>query len=351
MDIKKLAILSTLPLMHLCAEEPEQVSSSTDLIGNYQLQDGCGFTVSGSAIYWKANEGGVDYVIQNNGTSGVNNNAAVKRASFDWNWGWKAELDYQVPQNKMSLGASWTHYITDGSSTKSVELPETLFSVWSLPTGGGIPPVAFEQNATAHSRLCLNTIALGMGTAFAPRPFLEITPFIALSSAWIKQKFDFNLSGGPGLSGHTTVDDAITMKNNFWGIGPKIGMNTLWDLGYGIGIAGNFNLSLLYGFFKISQEEVTTFSGLTPPTTYLDVNHNMFHLARLNFDFLLGLRWDKMWCKDRLHSMIEAGWENLIFLGQNQLMRFPSQVNHGINTSSNNDLTIQGLSLRASLSF
>ncbi len=347
-----------LPIMHITAAQNKQETQPVpppppppNLEGHYQVQDAYGVSLSLSALYWKPYEEGLDFVIQNQGSTGLVNNASVRRAPFNWHWGWRAGLGYQIPQKKMNVEASWTHYTSKGSSSPSVDLPLTLFSVWSLPTGGAIPPVNFEQQATAHSRLFLNVVDLGLSGVFAPRPFLDITPYIGLSTAWIHQKFNFNLAGGPGLNGHTTLDDKIRMKNDFWGIGPKIGMDTLWDLGYGFGICGNFNLSLLYGFFKLKQQETAEFSGLEPPTTFLDLTHNLFHIARLNFDTLIGLRWDKMFQDGRYHLTVEAGWENLIFLGQNQLMRFPSQINQGINSSGKGDLTIQGGSGRVAFTF
>ena len=63
------------------------------------------------------------------------------------------------------------------------------------------------------------------------------------------------------------------------------------------------------------------------------------------------LRWDRMFCCNRYHLLFEAGWENLIFLGQNQLMRFTTQTNSGINIPTQGDLSLQGLSLRALFAF
>ena len=348
----KFILMSLIATASMSAEEPSASCpiQEPNLIGHHQIQDGYGITISGSAMYWQPKENGLDFVIKNDGAVGVNNNGQVKQIPFDWSWGGKVELDYQVPK-KMDIGLSWTYLSSHGKTTVSATLPETLFSTWSIPTGSSISPVAREQLARAHANLKLNLIDLGIGTTFSPRPFLDITPFIDLSSAWIHQHFHLILSGGPGLNGSTTLDDSIHLKNNFWGIGPKIGLNTLWNLGYGFGICGNFNGSLLYGLFEISQSERTTFIGLSPATNYLDISQNTFHLATFNLDFFLGLRWDHMFCNNRYHLLLEAGWENLLFFNQNQLMRFPSQVNAGLNSSQKGDLSMQGGTVRAAFTF
>lgn len=365
-------LLAALPFFGVCAEsiasekivsceeqeacttpccEPKPCCDWNPCGGHYQICNGCGFTVTASALYWKPQEESIDFVIQNTGTTGINDGGIVKRAEFDWDWGFRAGLGYQMPCQMMDLHASWTYFKSTGTTSQNVDFPTTLFSVWSLPTGAAIPPTAFEQSAKAKSHLTLNMLDVGIGATFSPCCFLDIFLFADLSTMWLDQKFQFNLSGGPGLNGHVTVDDQIKMTNDFWGIGPKIGLDTLWILGCGFGIVANMNLSLLYGEFRVTQNETTIFSDLTPPTVYLDIDHNRFHLGRLNFDFLLGLRWDAVCFSDCWHFLLEAGWESIIFLGQNQLMRFPSQVNHGINISGKGDLTLQGVSVRAAVIF
>jgi len=331
------------------SQQPNQAmpTAPVDLQGKYQVENAYGVTLSGSALYWKAYEEELDYVIKNTGATAINNGGEVERAAFDWNWGFRVDLGYEIPKKKMDLDLCWTSYRTEGTVSDSVASPVTLFSVWSIPNQAG---TAFEFQSNAHAHLSINILDFGMSATFAPRRFLDITPFIDLSAARIHQKIHFNLSGGPGVGGLTVVDDSIQMKNDFWGIGPKLGINTLWDLGWGFGICGDFNLSLLYGFFDITQNEAATFRG-TVPNTFLDIERNKFHLPRLNFDLFLGMRWDRMFCSNRCHLLFEAGWENLIFLGQIQLMRFVNQDNSGINVTSKGDLALQGLSMRATFTF
>ena len=351
----KSILFLAVPVLGLFADpipKPEPCESKikytpVDLQGRYQIRDAYGVTVSGSALFWKPYEEGLDYAIQNVGATAVNNDGMVKRPRFDWNWGSRINFGYEIPREKMDLDLSWTWYTSSGTVSSNVTSPTTLFSVWSLPNLAGN---AYEYQSTAHTHLIFNRIDLGMSGTFAPRSFLELTPLIDLSALWIHQKFDFNLSGGPGINGRSVVDDKIAMKNNFFGIGPKLGINTLWNLGYGLGIFGNFDLSLLYGFFDISQSEIVTFTG-TGPNTYLDLPSNSYHDPRMNFDLMLGLSWDWMFACGKYHLHLDAGWENSIFLGQNQLMRFTSTTYPGINNLVKGDLSLQGLTMRALFTF
>lgn len=344
--MNKSLLFLALPALSLFAA-PACRPAPIDLKSRYQTACGYGGTASASLLYWKAYEEGLDYVIENVGASGLNNNGNVKRPTFDWNWGARVAMGYEIPQQKMNLDLTWTWYKTNGSDSSDALPPSTLFSVWSLPNGAGN---AYEYQSHAHTHLIFNRLDLGIDGTFAPRPFLEITPSAALSALWIHQKFNFNLSGGPGINGLFVVDDNIAMKNNFFGIGPKLGIDTLWNMGYGFGIIGNFNLSLLYGFFDISQEETVTFSG-TGPNTYLDLAHNVYHDPRMNFDLMLGLSWDWLSNSGKYHLHFDAGWENSIFLGQNQLMRFTNTTYPGINNLVKGDLAFQGLTVRGMFTY
>jgi len=318
-----------------------------DLEGAYQLQNANGVTISGSFLYWKAYEDGLDFVIKNGGATTINDDGAVERADFNWNCGTRVDFGYEVPHKRMDLNLCWTWYKTSGRFDDAVTSPNALFSVWSIPNGAG---TQWDYIGKADTNLQFNSLDLGMSGTFAPRRFLEITPSINLSMLWVHQKFDFNLSGGPGIGGHTVVDDQIDMKNNFFGVGPKAGIDTLWNLGYGFGMVGNFNVSILYGHFHVSQHETVIFRG-TAPIVYLDLDKNFYNDPRVNFDLMLGVRWDKMLYQGKYHLLLEAGWENLIFMGQNQLMRFNNTAHPANNSTINGDLALQGLSLRALFAF
>ena len=315
---------------------------------NEPVLDLYGVTPSFSFLFWKANEGSLDYVIKNNGEFILNDPGKVRRAEFDWDVGYRFGLNYEIPAQKMTLGAEWFYFSADGTRSLEVNLPNVLFSVWSIPLGGG--SLNYETKARAKADLTLNRIDLGLRTLFSPRRFLELTPCFELTSLWIDQSFDFLLSGGPGVPGKSVVSDHIEMQNNSWSLGPKVGLDTFWLMGKGIGLVCDFSATLFYSFFDVKQKEVVVFEEDTP-FPFLDVGQNKFHRGTFSLDTFVGLRLNQKLREDRVSFSIEAGWEHLILFSQNQLMRFVSLVDQGLNLSMNDDLTIQGLSMKASLSF
>ncbi len=307
------------------------------------------FTLSVSGLLWQAHEEGLDYMIKNSaGLAFVDDDGSVKRIDFDWDGGVRIAVGYET-DCKMGFYLNWTYFSTDGSDSSTATFPASLFPVWTIPGSN----LTSSTKAEASWRLHLNILDLQMNALFSPCCFLALKPYIALSTAWIDQKFNINSSGGMsrGTAAFVVLDDDIDMKNDFWGIGPKFGLETSWFLGCGFSIFGNADISILYGEFDISQEESVLLEGITPAIIYLDLTKDKFWLSRVNLDFILGFKWERTFRDGCYYFAMEAGWENLFFFGQNQLMRFVDDTNPGINIPVKGDLTIQGLSVKASFGF
>jgi len=316
----------------------------------YTIDCGWDVTISASALIWRPQCEGLDYVILNNaGTAFANSDAKVKRVDFDWDYGVRIGLGYQLPCFMMDLGLIYTYYDAKASDSSTAPPLGGLYQIWTIP-GSDLTPAT---NANAKWKLNLNMLDFQMSTTFVPRCFLELTPFIALSTAWIDQKFNIQTRGGSStqITNAIVLDDTIRMKNDFWGIGPKAGLNTLWKFGCGFSIFGDMNASLLFGRFDLDQSESVLLAGVNPAFIYLDLDDNRFWLSRFALDLNLGLQWDWMFCCDNYHLSLQAGWEHLYLPGQNQLLRFQTVTSPGINLSTKGDLTFQGVTLKGSLTF
>lgn len=330
-----------------CAEKT--LSKECSQAGLYNLQNGYNVTFSGSALFWRAQEEGLDYVIRNDSGTAFANNATVKRIDFEWDWGFRLAAGYQVSDCRMDLDLTWTRFHTKDSDSTHAPFFGGLYPVWTIP-GSSLTPAT---RARASWKLDLDMVDLRMKTTFAPRSFLELKPFIALSTAWVYQNFEINNSGGSStqIANAVVIDDKIRMKNDFWGLGPKIGFNSMWILGRGFSILGDLDASFLYGWFDLHQKETVLLTGLSPAITFLDIDNNSFSLIRSTLHTMIGLKWDRMFACDRYHLSLEAGWETLYLFAQNQLLRFQTVSSPGINLPTRGDLTLQGLSLKAAFSF
>jgi hypothetical protein len=79
--------------------------------------------------------------------------------------------------------------------------------------------------------------------------------------------------------------------------------------------------------------------------------HNSYRISQPVLDLALGLQWDYMFCNDRIHLGLHAGWEHHIYFSQNQFPSFTNAVSKGIYVSNQGDLALQGWTIGARLDF
>lgn len=309
----------------------------------------CNARASISALYWKAEEEGLDYMIKNSSGTSLINDGKVVRVDFDPDFGFRVGLgfSFNLPCRCTDFDVIWTRFYTSGKDSVSADFPEALFPVWSNP----LTNLSAEEEARAKIALHLNMIDMQMSSLFSCHNFLSIRPHIGLSATFIDQKFDIHANDGVSLGPTALVlDDAITMKNDFWGVGPKIGIDTIWQVKCGFSLVSNLDLAILYGRFDLSQNETVLFDENVPQTTYLDVRDKSYNLSRPYINFMIGFRYNKS-CFSKCRVSFDLGWEHLYFFGQNQLKRFVDDTNPGINIPVQGDLTIQGLTVKMGLRY
>jgi hypothetical protein len=338
------------PTIELCScpKNTPPITNDCILKRHYSLESGDGVYLSGSLLYWTADEEGHEYAIrEGDGATFINDNGTVFRLPSEWNWGARAEISYEV-LHQMDLTLNWTGYWTTSSDSITTEFPSVLFSSWSYPGAS----LSAEKAARSAWKLKMNLLDFLMSTVFSPLSYLDLSPSFGLSTGWIHQSFNVHLNGGVNTQTAALVlDDHILMRNKFWGIGPKVGLSTTWVLPKGFNLFGNLGLALLYGTFDLQQNETITYFGLTPPMVVLDIAKNQLTLGRLYYDFYTGISWTSSLNCERQYVEIEAGWEMLIFQGQSQWMRFTTDGFPGMAVSNRGDLTFQGFTAKFTYGF
>jgi hypothetical protein len=174
---------------------------------------------------------------------------------------------------------------------------------------------------------------------------LELNPFLGVRSAWINQHGHVAYEGGmfligillPGISLNGT--DLIKMKNNYWGLGPRLGIAPRLIIGKGFSLNGEAAVSGLYGFFKILQKE-----------TYLDVTRfsHYEHLNRFRWigDFSAGIQWKTLLGCERYALTFKADWETHIFWHQFELKKDEFGL-----VPKDRNLSLQGVTFSARFDF
>jgi len=280
-------------------------------------------------------------------------NGKTHHPKFDWRWGFRVGTGYDLPYDGWDIFSVWTrfHQHTQDQLKRDGD-PDPSNSQFS---GGGqgdfISPFWVAQlfaspglmnQAKALWKLQLDLIDLELGREYFIGKFLSLRPFIGLRNGWINQHFDLSFLTFDFANNQPTVIGRrihVHMKNNFWGIGARGGLNTQWFLGKGISIYGNAAISFLEGHFhtryKLHDEKPTATtkaigigpggSGVLQEEPSFDdsfVNKNHVHTLVVMADLSLGLRWNKSFSDDRYYLGIWAGYEQNIFFDQNKFMNF-----------------------------
>lgn len=244
-------------------------------------------------LYWQSNMGSLSYGIEH---------GHVKQLDFDWDWGVRAGLGYKIPHDKWDLYAVYTHLIGNAHGH----------------AGGG--------HAGWHMNLNMGDLELGRNCL--PSKWLLFRPFMGVRGLVIDN--DYSVDYARGTHFHADSD--------FWGVGLRVGIDSLWGLGKGLGIYGNGSASLLSGHFDVHEKEKFKKAHSHHVRIENDVD-NVVAAA----DLALGLQWDYLFSNDRFHFGFKFGWEFNIFFDQNQLFNFLSS-DQPIQFKKD-DLTFQGLTL------
>ena len=121
---------------------------------------------------------------------------------------------------------------------------------------------------------------------------------LGLRGAWINQTFDTEFQG-TWLDGYLQKTSDEHIKNSFWGIGPKLGIESTLNLWSGekcrIDLTLNFYTAYLLGFWAINDVTIDTTDGI--PSRF-DVPINDRHFGALTFQAMAGVNL-KLWALER----------------------------------------------------
>lgn len=318
----------------------------------------------------QARENGLEFAVrtQNTGqlTGTTNDNflsgrSKVKGLEFKWDWGVRVALGANLAYDGWDAYATWTWFRTHANrnvtaASNQFLTPEFLNNEAGRVgtfTGPASQLQGLLSNASSHWKLRYNALNLEVGREFFVSKWLVLKPHGGLTTAWIRQKDTLAYNGfvvGAVATPNPVSSASVFMKNNFWGIGLRFGLETQWGIGCGWSIFGDASASLLYGYFKVNHSESDVLvSGVVNNPLYTLAN--FYHVDRFITDFIAGLRYDYMFCDERYHLGFQVGWEHHMFFGQNQFPKFPASNFPGMIIANQGDLSLQGVSAQVRFDF
>lgn len=319
--------------------------------GRPQVAHGWNVFLTGDFLYWRANVNEIPYALKapiHDQASFYPVGGTLKNPDFEWNYGFRIGAGWNTCHDDWDLFAEWTRIHLSAHGHDKSSGTKFLFPTYADSIMGAAPVTTAKE----HWHLHLNIIDLELGRECYLGKAFTLRPHAGIRTAWIDQHFNFDYKGQLTIDPSSFND--VKYHNDFWGMGLRGGIDSQWELAWGISIFGDFAISLLYGNFSINRENKLSALFLGTQFAFDKTNHDSFHLARAIADLAMGLRWDYMFLKERYHIGLQAGWEEHIFWGQNQLYNFMDTIalfNHGKTAFNNGDLTTQGLTVSVRLDF
>lgn len=284
------------------------------------------------ALVWQASEDDLQYATTSKSQTSVQD-GHIKSPDFEWGGGVRLGLGIKLPYDEWDLFFNYTY--VQAAAHGHAHAPEggAVFPLWMAPFG--LPANFFAEHAKLRWSVTLNSADAELGRNCLVSKWVSLRPFMGIRSAWIDQDLHIDYTGGTAVP--AGGKDQLRFDNDFWGIGLRIGVDSLWGLGGGWGLFGNGAASMLAGDFTVRQKEKE--ADLTRLNLKADTN-TVVAIAEL----ALGLQWDKLFAQDRYHLGFKFGWELNVFFDQNRLVQFLG-ANPGSISQSDADLSFQGLTI------
>lgn len=325
-----------------------------------RVTNGIDVFITGDFIYWTARQDGLGYA--RSGVSDFDTALTFGNASpggtitpnFKFSPGFKAGIGLNLGHDGWDtyLNYTWLHSGHSSSVSTSNTDSAGYIPLW-LPASIGSPNEhsffilnTFVNVGKASGRwaLSFNNFDLDLGRNFYLSQYLTFRPHIGLKGSWYTQNYTVNYSNYLEPDIANTVHSAkLHIKQTFWGIGVRTGLDASWYFDKNWSIFGDTSLSGLWGRFNTHRQDFATQIGGST-LTVVNTNFN-FHTVKPVIEFQLGLRYDYWFSDDEYHFGIEAAWEEQLWLNHNQFFDTLQGYGH------HGDLILQGFTLDVRFDF
>lgn len=306
--------------------------------------DGNGVFATVDVLYWHAKVGGTEYAYSDADVTGIAPpvQGRLKEVDFDWDWGFRFGLGYNFDHDSWDTYLNYTYFNSADGSRLNVGANGSVIPLRgaSSQVTGLTDPCA--TSASSNYDFEFNNLDLELGRNYFVSHSLSFRPFIGVRSSWLELDQGVQYTGGTFTANTYHVKDS----NDFWGLGPRAGLNSNWFLGNGFSIFGDLSGSLLFGYFQVNHKE---WYSLAPLTNKLRINGNM-HRFTPNAQMSLGLAYDKYVNNNKQHVGVTLGYEVNYYWRVNQMIVDNDQAQLQFNRESE-DASMYGLTLEVRFDF
>lgn len=191
-------------------------------------------------LYWKATEQ-IDWVYDNS-LYPLDQEITYRKSVFDTGPGFRVGAGYQ---KDWDTGIYYTKYTTQATDS----------ATGNLKTGFLAGTIGYPQNDIFYDAgqfkmdIDFNMFDWYLGKRFKVLPTLMLHPYLGVEGGWINQSIQADFQGF-----YITTEK---LKNNFWGAGPKFGIDGALSLlkqsNYSFDFIAGFSSAYLFGHWEITD--------------------------------------------------------------------------------------------------
>ena len=318
--------------------------------------DGVRWYITGELLYWQAKIGGSEYTLsvgESNEVLSPPIKGTIKSNTFGWDIGGRLGVGLNLPHDSWDLFLNFTYYENHNTTSSTKPFPSLLLS--QVGFFGG----TFDKAKSTYDLTYLN-LDLEFGRKFFISENLSVKTHVGVKGTRMLQENKVKLNFGPTQAGGTLLGEFYRVYNrcDFNGIGPRIGFEGNWHIGYGYRLINESSFSLLYSYFDVTDKERNS-----PGSTNTNANISLKGKFRRFIPYaqiFLGLGWGDYVHNDKYYFTLKAGYEVLYFWRENQCVEANDWnfVNNGGSNTNRfsykqfaEDLSFYGITVKARLDF
>jgi len=257
-----------------------------------------GFTAAADALYLRPTAADLSYGIQVGNITGnpLTVPVTINNVNPSYNWGFDVMAGYRIPCTGNDVTLGWTHLgeTTDSSSTSDPFLPQV------------VDGVSFNQSSSVKFKYDAVDLDVGQRVNFGD--YFNFRLFTGVRWADLEQNSNNSYSLVDSVNRTNIVSLGINQDSEFKGVGPQLGLDGRYCLGYGFGLDAGATFSALIGHVDSS----TAIPVNVVNTNVLNVNIDQEKKNRVvpAMDANLGLDYTYNFNNAYRSSLVvQAGWK------------------------------------------
>jgi hypothetical protein len=304
------------------------------------------FFVSTSFVYWQPIQENMKLgVVSQSSDSDIVNGHEVG-LDFNYKPGFQVGLGMNFDYDTWDTFFEYTWFHATEKANIHLNADDVtigLLPAWQLPDF--LSPQ--YHSAAEEWKLKMDLLDWDLGRSYCVGKSLCIRPYIGLRSAWIRQ--DANISYVNTNASYALIwpSTYIDQTIRSWGIGPRIGISSNWELGKGFRIFGSGEGDILYTQYNLNSQQT---SNTTTASGY-SVSQNGVNYLRAHCDLDLGLGWGRYFASNKYHLDFVINYAVQVFFDQNMFRRTVSAQSLGVSTMPNGNLYLSGLTVTTRFDF